>query len=293
MPRPKQSRGRGAAREIDGNAVLYPYLQYYLRSDDVWLFQMLTAKLILSLGVWFHPHDYARFPYLCRFAVRDVSYRGSGGREERWGSPTEDALFADDNSLIKGIPKRLSIQSPPKHPYSGGRLAKGFVAAHIWGRPDQALTYSFLPNVVWLPAPVAKLTDRVDSFAQRYVQAVSSKLYRDQDVPDKLRPLVEEAWHELPRPAGIPDEGVPAENELRARLNFFETDDRFFQARAQSLKTVVETLRDLEEGQASRHDKTISKRYGAGLPGVEPTARRGLLRQLERYLDAVEAGTPL
>ena len=49
----------------------------------------------------------------------------------------------------------------------------------ISGKPDDPLAYSFVPNLVWLPSEVAKLTDRQDSFVQRYVQAISTRLYRD------------------------------------------------------------------------------------------------------------------
>lgn len=41
-------RGQGANR-VDGEHVLYRYLQSELLQSDIWLFQMLTARLIVGL----------------------------------------------------------------------------------------------------------------------------------------------------------------------------------------------------------------------------------------------------
>ena len=51
-------------------------------------------------------------------------------------------------------------------------------------------TYSFVPNLVWLPTQVAKLTDREGSFAQAYLQALSSKIYNRLQVPHQFSSLV-------------------------------------------------------------------------------------------------------
>jgi hypothetical protein len=44
-------------------------------------------------------------------------------------------------------------------------MGKGFVASHVWRKlvngssaPQHALTNSFIPNLVWLPTQVAKLS---------------------------------------------------------------------------------------------------------------------------------------
>lgn len=45
------------------------------------------------------------------------------------------------------------------------RIGNGFVASHVWRKltnngsaSQHPLTYSFIPNLVWLPTQVAKLT---------------------------------------------------------------------------------------------------------------------------------------
>ena len=64
-------------RAIDGDNVLYHYLQKDLLLTDIWLFQMLLARLIVSLGIWMSPRVYQRMPLLVPFAVRDPSCRGN------------------------------------------------------------------------------------------------------------------------------------------------------------------------------------------------------------------------
>jgi len=276
-----------APRRVDGQALLYAYLQKDLLQNDVWLFQMLTAHLVLSLGVWLHPETYRRFPFLVRFAIRDTTYRGGPDTPERWGSPTDAALFADDNSLIKGLPRSLLIHAPPHRPYRNRRMGKGFVAAHVWGGSTAIpSTYSFVPNLVWLPSEVAKLTDRQDSFVQRYVQAVAQKLYREEELHGPLRAFVDRAWRRLPGPDGIPSQAIPSREEILRRVNVFVPDEGFFVRRRRALNAVVSGLRASLKG-APLPGRVISTRYAEGLPKVPASARRKLLRDLERYSAAL------
>ena len=89
---------------------------------------------------------------------------------------------------------------------------EGYVASHVWRVLNREgglaarnpLTYSFVPNLVWLPREVSKLTDREGSFVQGYIQALAIKIYREIPVRDELQPIVEESWGLLPAPAHIP-----------------------------------------------------------------------------------------
>lgn len=161
--------------KLDGENILYHYLQKDLLAKDVWLFQMLAARLVVSLGIWLHPEYYRQIPILLPFARRDASCRKNCNKEriEQWGSPDRNGLFRDDNSLVKDIPKSLRIESTATGIYVNKRIGTGFVACHVWRTPNTGIlasqnpaTYSFVPNLVWLPKQVAKLTDREGSFAQ-------------------------------------------------------------------------------------------------------------------------------
>jgi hypothetical protein len=210
-------------RIVDAKGLLYHFLQKDLRQQDVWLFQMLTTRLITSLGIWLHPDVYERLPVLVPYAVRDPTSRGDKARgiPDSWGEPNGAGYFRDDNSLIKGLPRSLVIEGPKGGPYAGGRIGSGFVAAHVFrdlesGEPStrEPLTYSFVPNLVWLPGEIAALTDRQGSFAQTYVQALAHKLYRHHPVVPSLQSLAEDAWRLLPEPVGVPEQGLPDLSEL-------------------------------------------------------------------------------
>lgn len=89
---------------IKSETILYHFLQNELYESDIWLFQMLTAKLIASLGIWFRPSFYRDLPVILPFAIRDPSARKSNNKSrEEWGAPNQFGLFRDDNSLIKNI----------------------------------------------------------------------------------------------------------------------------------------------------------------------------------------------
>lgn len=283
-PVPVGSRPDKRPARVDGARLLYAYLQKDLLLSDVWLFQMLTARLIVDLGIWFPPAVYSCLPLLVPYAVRDSDSRGdvAHGIPDQWGSPNADGVFRDDNSLVKGIPRSLHVDSRRKV-YGGARIDKGFVAAHVWRRLEtgspstrERLTYSFVPNLVWLPAEVAKLTDREGSFVQAFVQAVAVKTYRDTKLTPAMKKIADPIWEMLPQPKNIPVQALPGPHDL----NFFIPTRRWLNRRLQMIKDVVSALEVAQTGPLSK--PIISSRYTLGLPNVE----RERLRQLHHSLDA-------
>ncbi len=283
-----------ARQKVNGDHVLYHYLQKDLLQSDVWFFQMLSAKLVASLGIWMKTDLYARMPLLIPYAVRDNSCRKSKSNSvEQWGCPDNLGYLRDDNSLIKDMPKSFKISSPLKEIYDTRYLDRGFVASHIWRTTNQPnafnasasrnpWTYSFVPNLVWLPAQVAKLTDREGSFTQIYLQALSSKIYRHVHVEEPIKKFTEQCWSYLPAPSGIPEQGLPEIEEL----SFFEASADFIEKRNSSVKKVANALNDVLEGKALR-EKIISTRYSKGLPNIERSAAKKLAILLEEYASAV------
>lgn len=275
------------ATAVDGNHVLYHYLEKDLKEADIWLFQMLAARLFTALGIWFPTTVYASCPILLPFAVRDPNCRPrKKGDPDEWGAPDSGGHFRDDNSLVKGLPRSLPINSPRNPLYHRRRLGNGFVACHVWrvkAGTDADLssrdpdTYSFVPNLVWLPVQVAKLTDREGSFAQAYLQALAVKIYRNVDVAEGIRPAVERAWSKLPLPSGIPDTGLPDSRDLA----YFDGSEAYAARRLGVVRTVAAAIDDVAAGRGIR-SKVISSRYTSGLPRLQPhnlIELRGVLRQ--------------
>jgi hypothetical protein len=280
-----------AEGQVETNNLLYHFLQHELASDDVWLFQALVARLVVRLGVWLPLDVYARAPLLVPYARRDPACRGDARRgiPDAWGAPDERGYFRDDNSLVKGIPRSMTIASTLRR-YARRRLGTGFVACHIWRElptgelaSRNPLTYSFAPNLVWLPAQVAGLTDREGSFAQQYLQAVSQHIYRNAPIDSAQKELVEAAWALLVRPLGIPDAALPTP----AELNFFIAEQPFFTRRARVTQSVALAMRSGKPA-----GKIVSQRYTDGIPLVPRRPRMELAAQLERYAAAVEHVDP-
>jgi hypothetical protein len=292
---PKRSTPRGRRRELDGNHILYRYLQGELLRSDIWLFQMLAARLVAGLGVWLAPEMYRRYPLLRPYAVRDPDSRGNPRRSipDQWGSPDANGLFRDDNSLIKRMPYSLAISAPQNSIYDGARIKQGYVASHVWRQLSNKsglasrnrLTYSFVPNLVWLPREVSKLTDREGSFVQGYFQALAIKIYKNVPVSRGLQAIVNRAWKLLPTPPAIPPEGLPAVNDL----NFFLPTDAIYNRWRTDLGTVIEALRLARERRPIRR-KVVASRYGAGLSSVPRRALARLETELATYETALNKG---
>lgn len=281
------ARGK-KAKGVDGDNVLYHYLQHSLRNEDVWLYQMLVARLVVSLGIWFPVDVYRRLPIPLPFVVRDPKSRRP---VDQWGAPDAAGYFRDDNTMIKNLKGTLTIGDSHLKEYRGRKLGSGFIAAHVWRETTAdtlasrlAPTNSFLPNLVWLPSNVAKLTDDEGSFAQTFVQAISVKLYSEADVDPKLRPFVDEAWGLLPDPPPFPGQGLPEVEEL----NFFEVPAGFVERQTDRIRVVAQGFDTAANG-GEQTSKVQSTRYTEGLASLDRDAARVLADNLFRYIEAVEA----
>ena len=279
--------------KVEGGNVLYHYLQKSLQEEDVWLFQMLVAKLVVGLGIWFPPSSYATLPIALPHVVRDPDCRGSGDADQ-WSSPNSEGYVRDDNSLVKALVRSFTVRSSAFVEYRNRKLGAGFVSAHAWRTTSEgehasrnALTNSFWPNLVWLPANVAKLTDREGSFAQTFVQAISFKIYRGVEVHPQLRPFVEEAWSLLPAVLEFPDQALPDVDDL----NFFDVPSSFLAKRLETIRSVSEGLGRVEE-ELPVEGKVVSSRYAKGLADLKPKAVGRLREHLDRYAAGVEAALP-
>jgi hypothetical protein len=278
---------RATGKPLDAHRLFYNYLQKDLLESDVWLFQMLTARLVVALGVWLHPDIYQRLPIGIPYAVRDPLCRPNKaqGREDAWGSPDATGYFRDDNSMVKNFPRSLRIESGNPL-FKGRQIGDGFVAAHLWRRLGKSdvtfasrnpLTYSFVPNIVWLPSEVAALTDREASFVQSFTQAVSMKIFRDLPVSKSAKPIVEQAWKLLPVRDDIPPQGLPSIDSL----NYFVPTEKWLNGKISKIRRVADALDAVVKG-APATGFRISKRYDEGLPNVAPDAAAALRDHLLR-----------
>lgn len=278
---------------MHGDDLLYRFLHDTLPTEFEDVGGRIALSLLRSTAVWFPIEAYARWPVLLPWVVRDPACRGSVARglADEWSSPRVDGYLRDDNSLVKSLPRSLRITGPKGHRLDGAFMGREFVASHVWRVVNHAelasrlpLLNTFVPNLVWLPSQVAKLSDREGGVYQQTLQALAIAIYRDAPITPSLRPLVDEAWALLPEPAVVVADADPA------TLNWFVPTERFFKMRAARLQSVVRALETLEAG-GQLGSKVIATRYTEGLPRVGEQARRDLLSQLQRF-SPPEEGMP-
>jgi hypothetical protein len=253
-------------RRIDGNNALYHYLQKVIIPRDDEFSRELVRRLILDLSIWFPVDLYRAVPVLLPFCVRDSSVKS-----KEWGSASPQGCLRDNNSALKLLVTNYAIQSPRTGVYPRASRGHGFVASHAWRRiringhsqyaTTHPRTYSFIPNLAWLPAQVAKLTDHEGSYAQQVLQAISHALY----APFKPSHPVELAsiWEALPPPELQMDVDV-------RQLNYFAITPRSISIRRNNLLREIGAVEEtLSSGQAG----AVSPRSARYLPSLAAVPR--------------------
>ena len=281
MPSRKPKR-----KVVHGDNLIYQFLKKVLIQDEEKpLIADLPQLIIETMAIWWPLDVYRELPILLPWVVRDNKCRASKSRgtKEEWGAPDEDGYLRDDNSLIKALPRNLCVRGPKEKHLENAVMGTEFVACHIWREVQHEklanrlpLLNSFIPNLVWLPSQIAKLTDLEGESVQRILQAMSFRIYRNAPVKPGMEPIVRDAWGLIP----------PPRREIQeinlSELNWFEATPRFLDTRLSRLKTVVSALEALECGEPITK-KVTTTRYSEGLPRVAPESRRALLEYLKRF----------
>jgi len=276
------------SKKADGENVLYHYVQKNMLVEGDESSKVLVKRLITDLSIWLLIDLYKKCPILLPYVIRDPTCRqNSKGREEAWGSPDEKGFFRDDNTLIKAIPRSFPIKSGIIPSYRNKKMGKGFVASHIWRKlqgvdltaSEYYKTYSFVPNLVWLPKQISKLTDREDSFAQRYLQFLSFRIYGSEDI----HPKIKELWKFFE----IPSEFKMEEIDL-ARINFFRVTEDHIAKRIYALVRAISMIRNAENLDPTRI-KLHCSRYLTGLKSMPKSELNELHAWLDEFLGILEA----
>lgn len=273
-------------QDIDGNRAIYGYLQKELQAEDPFLFQMFTARLVVSLGVWFHPDTYRDIPIVYPHAVRDAGAQ-TDARGDMRHTADANGYLRDDNSIVKNLrtlEPRLTIESPRKE-QSGRGLGAGWTSSHVWRvLKDGSLasrhpcTNTFLPNLVWLPTNISALSDREGSFVQQYLQATSIQIYREVKLASHLQEIIDATWDSLTIPLVEPASVPPLSS-----LNFFSYDRRWTSKAQSRLVAIHEAIKTAAEGVVPPKSKALFNKYAQTLAALPQNATVELLKFLETY----------
>jgi len=279
--------------DVDAANLIYHYLQKDLINSQPDQFNSIASRLVLDLSVWIHPDDYARLPIVFPFMVRDP---GCIPNRKLWGNPQPDTgYFKDGNSMIKAIGKGKNrvMKSDLVSRYDGKSLGKDFIACHIWreipaidslANRDPRL-FSFIPNLVWLPKELSRLSDVEGSIVQLALQKLSREIYRKFSLPTNLARFSDEAWSLLDEVSG-PAESLSIELPDINDLTFFRLPDNYVNLRI----TRIGALSDALIGHGNSLDfemPKISSKYDPLIHTIDRTAALDLGHKLRDYFESL------
>ncbi len=268
---------------VDGQNIIYHYIQRSIMRKDK-LSEELIKQLLLDLSIWIPIKFYKKLPIILPYVVRDNSCRiKSASGHDEWGSANSNGFLRDDNSLLKGIVRSFPIKSENVPAYDGKRLGTGFVASHVWGKitvdnkciisSRHHMLNSFIPNLVWLPVQISKLTDREGSYAQRVLQMISFEIYRNISLSIELQKI----WDLLPSPKGLP------EIDIEGRINYFDPSDEWLMGRIKGLISEIDAILSLDDKISCSQRKIKSSRYLPSLQQISRKERQEMNEWLSSY----------
>ena len=107
------------------------------------------------------------------------------------GSPRDGFSHIRGKRFAKNYAQGKLVSSKKIQYYDGKKISEGFWACHIWDRlEDGTLTnkdnslFSFIPNIVWLPKELSRLTDHVP-IIKDVMKQLSIQLYGQLKMPNQ------------------------------------------------------------------------------------------------------------
>ncbi len=278
---------------IDGNHLLYRLFTHLLETKDA-VAQQIAMKIIVEMSIWLPLELYKECPVMLPWAVRnpDCRKRTKDGVSypENWGAPNENGYQMDDNTLIKGIPRSLKVTGRNSGSHLiGKRIGKSFVASHIWREieNDENLASripelnSFVPNLVWLPTQISKLSDIEDGVIQDMLKHATWEIYRSAPVNPKFKEHTEAIWSKLE-----PDiQRFKSFKKFDPKdLLFFESNEKFVEKRLKITRGALSFIESCLNGSPTTKPK-MTGRYAKGLPQLPKTTLAKLLTTVGKYVN--------
>lgn len=278
----------------NGEDIIYHYIQKTLLADNESdeFTKELIERLIIDLSIWFPVDVYRQIPILLPFVIRDSSCRRKqpNNIKDEWGNANEFGFLRDDNTLIKGIIKPFFVDGRRVKNYDNKKLANGFVASHIWRHlqikqnklaSTFEMTNSFVPNLVWLPKQISKLTDREGSYAQNLLKTISYKIYSDTNEASDFKKKI---WFELNNP------NTPTKYNIDvSKLNYFKIPDAWIEKKKKGLLSEIETIKSVINKGTINNEKVKCSTYLPTLLSKTPNnERENLIIWLNKNIKEIE-----
>lgn len=221
-----------------------------------------ARQILLRAGVWLPVETYRHWPVALPWIVRDNSVSSTKTKADNTGkslmktaSPTT-GLMRTDNSPVGGLKKGLPVEwagglgeTFKSKPIKAG--AHEWMQSHCWsflfGTTQSAathpLTNSFVPNLVWLPHALGRLTDDERLVFADELRSIAWARYRHVEVDPAFREVVREAWSLLEPPLSR----EVGRDEL-TRVNEFKVPAKFYTTKVEMVRNLYRVVEMLQEG---------------------------------------------
>jgi len=181
--------------KIKGGSSL-KFQQFIKNNENNPLIKRYAINLIEKLAIWIDPMFYSVMPVIYPYSVRErtTSQERIKGIKDNWGAANNNGFVIDDNSLIKDFVRNYPVINGLY--YNKLKPSKGFIACHIWGNTTtNHKLFSFIPNLCWLPSPIARLSDDESTHISKSLKLISYNLYHNFEIESpKMNNIVKEIW---------------------------------------------------------------------------------------------------
>lgn len=173
------------------------FLNIIEKNQYIQIIQKYIIDLVQNCSIWLSPQFFQNIPIFLPFSVRERTswqHRRTNLNGDNWGSANNKGYVIDDNSDIKDIIRNAEIIN---NTFSANlKPSTGFIACHIWPKTtSNPRLYSFVPNIVWLPRPIAKLSDDQTSYLSQILKIISTELYKEIKIYKyELKQIINDSW---------------------------------------------------------------------------------------------------
>ncbi|WEV78813.1 hypothetical protein O9K63_03180 [Janibacter cremeus] len=281
---------------VAGSSAIFQSLAWvFRRGDDQ---QRWTARhLLLRAGVWLPVETYQKWPVLLPWMVRDNSVAQSKTKAAHTGkdliktASSGTGLLRSDNAPIGGLKKDLPVMwaGGLHETFKSKPLKDGtheWMQSHCWSylsdtgqsTATHPLTNSFVPNLVWLPHAMGRLTDDERLVFAAELRAIAWARYRHVEVDPAFRDVVEQAWSLLDPP--LADD---VHDGQLGRANEFVVPAKFYQSKVERVRTISSYLEKLQSGHDVSGVNLAPAVYKQSLASVTPETRSSLQQYLRPF----------
>ncbi len=133
---------------------------------------------------------------------------------------------------------------------------------------------SFVPNLVWLPVQISKLSDREGSYAQKILQSLSYAIYKKINMPNDISCV----WGSMP----FPEDFEVFDVDL-TKINYFIVPDSWLKKRISGLIAEIDNIVTIDKIDTITRSKVKSRRYLPSLKQIPIEQRREMNEWLLTY----------